>query len=564
MTRTEVPSDSDGQLPRSRARRQPPEPVEIRYEPAELTFTGPDTTGQLVALNRLQDIAAIQKAPPPGLIRRFAARLPWPLYLVLAVQVGLSLRLVWANTAFQDEALYLWAGHMEWAHWLDGTQIPDFATYFSGAPVVYPPIGALADSIGGLAGARLLSLAFMLSATCLLWGMTGRLYGRRAAYFAAALFAGLAATQYLGAFATYDAMALFLLALGAWLTVRASGRWSEPLIIAAALVIAIADASKYAATLWDPVIIALAMLTAERGGFLRRCFRGVRMVLYAGLMIAAALHIGGHSYVTGILFTTVSRAAGTNSVIGVLTVSAGWVGAVAFLAVLGAMVIFFDRPDWPGRLTAVVLTLAITLAPADQAHIRTIISLFKHVGFGAWFAAAVGGYALAALTVAVPPGKVVQALRVGAGVTVAAGFIGALLATSHYHTWPNAKPFTAALKPILKESPGPIAASEDTYIIEYYLRESGAEHVFANPGYFSYTDPSTHKRLHGNAAYADAVKTQYFGIIALPFWAEPGTDIAIEKAIARYGGYRLDRYIPYHMGNVVSAYHIWVRGGQQR
>jgi hypothetical protein len=534
------------------------------FEPAQLHYTGPETTGQLIALNYLHNVAAIQKARPLSLIKRLRARLPWPLYLVLVLQAALSIRLVWANTAFQDEALYLWAGHMEWAHWLDGTQIPDFATYFSGAPVVYPPVGAMADSIGGLAAARILSLAFMLAATCLLWGMTGRLYGGRAGYFAAAMFAGLAASQYLGAFATYDAMALFLLALAAWLTVRASGRWSEPLIIVAALVMALADASKYAAALWDPIIVALAMLTAEHGGFLRRCLRGVRMVLYAGLIVALALRIGGHPYVTGILSTTVSRAAGTSSVIGVLTVSVGWVGAVAFLAVLGAMVIFFDYRDWPARLTGVVLTLAIILAPADQAHIRTIISLFKHVGFGAWFAAAVAGYALASLVEAVPPGKAIQALRVGAGAAVAAGFVGALLATSHYHTWPNAKPFTAALQPILKESTGPVVASEDTYILQYYLRESSAEHVFANPGYFSYTDPNTHKRLHGNVAYADAVKSRYFGIIALPFWAEPGTDIAMEKSIARYGGYRLVRYIPYHMGNVVSAYHIWVRGGQSR
>ena len=91
------------------------------------------------------------------------------LLVVLAVQAVLSVRLVRADTAFQDEATYLWAGHLEWAHWLHGVPIPPFATYFSGAPVIYPPLGALADSVGGLAGARVLSLVFMLGATALLW-----------------------------------------------------------------------------------------------------------------------------------------------------------------------------------------------------------------------------------------------------------------------------------------------------------------------------------------------------------------------------------------------------------
>ncbi len=78
------------------------------------------------------------------------------------------MRLLGADTAYADEATYLWAGHLEWAHWLHGTAIPPFPAYFSGAPVLYPPLGALADSVGGLAGARVLSLVFMLGATALL------------------------------------------------------------------------------------------------------------------------------------------------------------------------------------------------------------------------------------------------------------------------------------------------------------------------------------------------------------------------------------------------------------
>ena len=105
-----------------------------------------------------------------------------------------------------------------------GRRCPPFPAYFSGAPVIYPPLAALADNAGGLAGARILSLAFMLGATVLLWGVAGRLFGRRAAFFAAALFAVLGPTLHLGAFATYDAMAVFLVALAAWCVVRAVGR----------------------------------------------------------------------------------------------------------------------------------------------------------------------------------------------------------------------------------------------------------------------------------------------------------------------------------------------------
>ena len=135
---------------------------------------------------------------PAGLAPAGALLGRWPLLAVLAVQAVLSLRLVRADTAFQDEAAYLWAGHLQWAHWLHGTPLPPFPAYFSGAPVIYPPLAAVADSLGGLAAARILSLAFMLGATVLLWAVAGRLFGRRAAFFATALFAVLGPTLHLG------------------------------------------------------------------------------------------------------------------------------------------------------------------------------------------------------------------------------------------------------------------------------------------------------------------------------------------------------------------------------
>src|SRR5262245_54645476 len=52
---------------------------------------------------------------------RWSSGIRWPLLAVLAVQLALSLRLVWSSTAFQDEGLYLRAGHLEWARLLHGT-----------------------------------------------------------------------------------------------------------------------------------------------------------------------------------------------------------------------------------------------------------------------------------------------------------------------------------------------------------------------------------------------------------------------------------------------------------
>lgn len=119
--------------------------------------------------------------------RRPRRRVPGPLAAILAAQACLSLLLAASNTAFEDEALYLWAGHVELAQWFQGAHgvVSPFTRYLSGAPQIYPPLAALANSAGGLVGARILSLAFMLATTCLLWSAAHRLSGRRAAVIAA-------------------------------------------------------------------------------------------------------------------------------------------------------------------------------------------------------------------------------------------------------------------------------------------------------------------------------------------------------------------------------------------
>ena len=237
----------------------------------------------------------------------------WPLFAVLAVQAALSLRLVWSNTAFQDEALYLRAGHLEWARWLHQAPVPNFPTYFSGAPVIYPPLGAVADSLGGLAAARLLSLCFMLGVTSLLWATTARLYGRRAALLAAGLFATLAGTQFLGALATFDAMALFLLAMATWLGIRSAdcqARTRTALLVTAGVALAAADTVKYATALFTPVVLIVVALAAlrgrGRGGWLAAL---LTMTCSWLVLIVAAVAAGGRTYWLGVTASTLARPA---------------------------------------------------------------------------------------------------------------------------------------------------------------------------------------------------------------------------------------------------------------
>jgi len=492
-------------------------------------------------------------AERPGWGQRIAAA--WPLLVVLAVQAALSVRLLHADTAFQDEALYLWAGHLQWAHWLHGTPTPPFPYYFSGAPVIYPPLGALADSIGGLAAARVLSLLFMLGATGLAWGTTARLFGRRAAFFAAALFAVLGPTLHLGAFATYDAMSLFLIALAAWFVVRAGNRGDATgWMVAAGAALALANAAAYSSVLFDVFVLALAVLVVwpAAGGRLAARRAGTLLVVTAALLTAGLL-IGGNSYLSGFEQTTLARAPGSESALSVLSDSWSWAGLILALAVCGVIVSWAGRRGWAQTTLLAVLALAVVAGPLEQARLHTAASLNKHVGLGAWFAVIAAGYAIDRFIAAAPEGRA-QAVTTGACVAALAFplVLGASQSWQFSSNWPNATAFIAVMRPLVSQTRGPMLV-EDPSIAEYYLAVDGTQwrrwsstRNIVMPSGASTGHPTSQGIVGaGNpAVFSRYIARGYFKLVALNFADTTALDLAIRDDLRRHH-YQPVQVIPY-------------------
>ena len=495
----------------------------------------------------------------------------WPLILVLVLQAVLSLRLIRSDTAFQDEALYLWAGHLEWANLLHGTPVPPFPSFFSGAPVIYPPLAALADSAGGLTGARVLSLLFMLGATALLYFTARRLAGQWAAFFGAGLFAVLGPTLHLGSFATYDAMALFLVALAAWLVVRAGDRADATLWMAGAgVVLALANLTLYPSALFDPVVIGLALLVAlPTPGGRMAAGRALTLLAIVAVLVTGALLLGGSRYLHGVEITTLTRAPGSNSPITVLRNSLAWTGLIAVIGAVGAVTGWVSRP-WTARAWLMtVLALAILLVPAEQAGLHSTASLNKHGAMGAWFAAIAAGYALERFIVTAPAGR--MRLMTGIACVIALCFpaaVGASQSRTFATDWPNAKAFVGILRPLADGSRGRLLV-EDPSIAEYYLpsgtqweRWSSTRNIVRLDG--SPTGgPSARAGVvgAGNAGtYAIYVKQGYWSLIALNFNDTSGLDKAIAADIKRNKHYKVIDVVPYGVGpdgTTPGTYIIW-------
>ena len=418
----------------------------------------------------------------PGQVIRASRR--WPLLAVLAGQAGLSLRLIWSNTAFQDEALYLRAGHLEWALWLHHAPIPDFPAYFSGAPVL-----------------------------------------------AAALFATLAGTQFLGAFATFDAMALFLLALAVWLGVRAAdgqARTRIALLLACGCALAAADAVKYATALFTPVVlvvVALAVRGRHPGGV---WLTGILAALGSWLVLmAAAVAAGGHQYWLGLETSTLARAGSDVPMSAVLQHAYVWTSLILVLAVLG--VLLARRSETGGRLLPAVLAVAALLAPAEQARLHTTVSLQKHVVIGAWFAAIAAGYAMARLS-RVDPGRgwaAVLALPIAASTLF--GSMGQ--AVSLYRVWPDSTSLVSVLRSAVRAHPGDYLA-EDYDVEAYYLRAQVPWQQWSDTYFFSYPGA-----LPGGPSYQAAIDHHFFALVILDFGDTAATDRQIGSDMHHAGGY---------------------------
>ncbi|HEX8729668.1 MAG TPA: hypothetical protein VF739_13640, partial [Ktedonobacterales bacterium] len=134
-----------------------------------------------------------QTAPQTTRARAWARSLArWsylPLACILMLQAGVAV-LTLRNTAFQDEALYLYAGRQMMTSIRTGTPLIDpFPSYLSGNPYFYPLLAGIFDAWGGVEAARVLSLVAMLVVTICAYWAAGHLFNRESAIFAAAIFA---------------------------------------------------------------------------------------------------------------------------------------------------------------------------------------------------------------------------------------------------------------------------------------------------------------------------------------------------------------------------------------
>ncbi|MFF4158981.1 glycosyltransferase family 39 protein [Streptomyces sp. NPDC001678] len=486
------------------------------------------------------------------------------LLCVLAIQAVLSLRL--GNTAFQDEALYLRAGHSELDHLLHGTELPtDYDAFFSGSAVLHPVLAALVDSAFGLAGARALSLALMLGTTALLYSFTRRMFNERVALGAAALFAVTQSTIVLGNFATYDAAALFLLALAAWIVVRTDRR-PVAVVLLAAPVAALAVGVKYASGLYLPTLVVLAVLTAWPHHGRRSLWRGALLAVAAAGIVGAGLLTT--DVLSGIETTTTGREHGTESALALLRRSLAWGGLLFATACLGAfsyarrgrmnesprsLSLSGPGPRWR-FLVGVLLCGTAVLAPAYQMYLGTGVSLFKHVGFGLLFAAPMAGIGVSRLV-----GAHFRYPQLGILLWVVMLCAGLAQSTWRFGVWPDSTQLIRTIEPEVNAKGRYLSATSE--VPAYYLREKTSARQWFGTYSFDYKD--ARGAVHtGRDGYKRALDDGWFDLVVLDGVATGATgetEAFIAERLKGSAHYRLLATIPFEHSGGTGIYRVWAK-----
>ncbi|GAA2729892.1 ArnT family glycosyltransferase [Actinocorallia aurantiaca] len=481
---------------------------------------------------------------------------------ILLVQGLLSLRLM--NTAYQDEALYLYAGHMYLDLWFgDGAKPPQgFLDIFSGAPYLYPVAAALVDSVFGLAGARFVSLLCMAGVTALIYSLTVRLFNVRAALAAAAAYAVIEATTYMGNFATFDAPALLFITVAFWLVVRFDRRPSWPLMIIVPFLLSLAFAVKYAAAMFAGPVVALAVVVAwPYRGAVRSLLRGVGLFAMTGVFIGLWVAFGG--FLQGLRFTTIDREINTDaSAAWVLRLAAEYGGVFLLMALLGGVLYLRSQrlnevplaqrgPEGavsPGKVWRFFLAAGLfssgLLVPAYQAYIHTQVALHKHLGFGLMFAAPLVGVGLVRLM-----GRHFSSPQFAIAAWLLLLVPGMQQSEKLFYGWPDS---TMLMKLVDAElEPDDLYLSSVPQVQQYYLGDRTTLEQWVST--YDLLDPFLQEK------YLKYVEQTRFDMIMLDDQVEPEVNKKIQDTVEANPKYRLRARFYYGQGELFGNYMIWVK-----
>lgn len=488
--------------------------------------------------------------------RRLARMGRSPLSYILVVQFLLSLRL--HNSAFQDEALYIYGGSQIIGHVLHHRQMfENFDTYFSGTPEFIPVILGALNSVGGLALARLFSTIWMLIATICCYSVGGRLFGRRSGTFAAALFGSSASVLFVARMATYDASSLGFLSVATFMSVRAAERRRGGSAFLVGVLLVMAVLAKYAAGLFVPSVLGLLVLqSVHRGGWKRAVSRGALAAVGCTVGVGIVYLALGSSLLHGIESTTTARKTVVLTPAMTILTEAGRLGGLVLALSLAGLAIVVRRHRPSRALVALLLFVTGLLPPAYHAYTGENVSLSKHIAFGLFFAAPLAGVVVARMAGRSWNRLDLQRAFPALAVCLIVLGIGVTQSSQLHNGWPDSTPMVAVLRSQIRPDNSRILV-EEPEVPRYYLQHLVAPWEWTGLTWFQYKQNGV--LLQGAPAFRAAIAVGYFDLVVLQYGYNAVLAHSIDGGLLHGSLYQLLAKVPYNDSFGRGFYWIWRR-----
>lgn len=454
---------------------------------------------------------------------------------LIVVIATMTLRVVAPMSGHMDEFDYLFVGKT-----LLSSQGWPTLTYIFGADFNWYPFAIADNTIGGLNGARLVSLTLGLLSLATSWFICFRLWAcSRTATIAMLLVSVSASHLFISRHVSYDIISYFFFTLSLYTLLRCCQEKKNRVIwsLLGVGLYATSVFSKYILLIYAPFILSIMLVFKPR----------MAIIGGAALCTAFAVYLWQFQDELLILYENqVVAVHGTNAThAGLLTLIAGFLLIPICLSAIALASASIDHAAASKRNTLIIAICLVMAVPLIGYHVvgANKISLYKHMVYSVFFLSFPAAWALNRIIESSSENTITRHVFPIAALALT------VQSTLHFQSlrtgYPDVRDMLSVARPILGEST--TILSEDPYLFRYIQFGNTDQRTISETGWLDYDRDGS----YGTEDVELALKAQHFELVFLNDQIDPESNQRFRDLLAQEN-YRVLYSEPYLLSSAMT------------